>query len=581
MSKMGKCEKLEDLYERFWQWRLDDSPDFAAFCGKMEYNDRVDDLSVDAYKKQKPIIEGFLKEASAIDMSDLDHDSKINLRLLKEDLESTLKGLDFMGYYFPISFLENPHINFMFRIDWMQFKEEADYKKYVACMKSFVKQLGDIEAILLEGIEKKMICPIESVKEVPQQLEDLIKKIDSGTSVFLNPFKKTPTNEKLLGMVEETKTELSDILQNQLKPALQKLKEFLENVYLKHSRQEPGACYLPNGKEFYDACVRFHTSSNLSPEEIHKLGLSEVERIKSEIMKIYKAENLPLDMKECSQILKTRKEFFCQTKEELLEYVKKICEDEIMPLIPKYFKDLPDIEMIIKPTPEGMDSSPAAFYLAGTPDGSRMGTYMINTSKFDVSPKYEIPALCLHEGIPGHHTQASAALKIENCPAFRCFMQDMKYYLAPSRFLLHTAYMEGWGLYCEALGKEMGLYTDNYKLLGRYNFEMHRACRLVVDTGIHAMRWSRQKAIDYMNENCPIDSLSISNEVDRYITWPGQALGYKIGELKIWEFRRKAEKALGSKFDIRDFHDVVLKAGCVSLCILEELVDDYIKETLQ
>ncbi|GAB1598575.1 uncharacterized protein LOC115232424 [Argonauta hians] len=578
---MAKNDKLEDLFKRYWQWRLEESPDFAAFCGMREYNDRVDDLRVETYLKKKPVIAEFLKEVSAIDTSTLDRDSKINVCLLKEDLQSTLNGFDFMGYYFPINFLENPYINFSFRIEWMQFEEVKDYQNYVSCMKSFVEQLGHMEGILLEGIDKNMISPIESVNEIPQQLEGLIKKIDNGSSPYLKPFEKAADNEKFCESVKDLKVEMNDILKNQLKPTLQKLKEFFENVYLKKARKEPGACFLPNGKEFYQACIRFHTSSNLSPEEIHQLGLSEVERITNQMKKILKAENLPMNLQESNKLLSTRKEFFCKTKEELLEYVKDVCENKIMPLIPKFFKDLPDIKMTINPTPDGMETSPAAFYLAGTPDGSRSGSYMINLSKYEVSPTYELFALSLHEGIPGHHTQTSASLKIENCPDFRRFLADMKYYLAPTRFLLHTAFVEGWGLYCEALGEEMGLYTDNYKLLGRYNFEIHRACRLVVDTGIHAFGWSRQKAIDYMKDNCPIDTLSIENEIDRYITWPGQALGYKIGELKIWEFRRKAKKALGDKFDIREFHKVVLYAGSVSMSVLEELIDAYVKETLQ
>lgn len=569
--------KFHDLCERFWKWRLQDSPEFATFCGFHEFDDKMDDLSIPFYSSKLGIMKQFLNEAKQIDSATLSKSAKLDLFIFIEDLECVINGFEFESYYFPINFLEGPHLSMNLQIGWMKFKTETDYLKYVKRMQSFAKQLKSVKEILKEAIGKGYVSSIESVKEVPEQLQKLIKESTEKTGDFYKPFKETP-KQVSLEKLHDLEDQLTDVLCKELVPALESLKDFLVNTYMKNVRQKPGICNLPNGEKFYQACIKFHTSYDVTPQEIHDLGLKEVARIKGNMIKIFQEEGLPPNIAEASKILFERKDLCCNTAEELLEFVKDICFNKIQPLLPKLFKDLPAIPLKISEAPSIMTSSPPAFYLAGTPDGSRSGTYYINLTKVDACPKYEIPALSLHEGEPGHHTQASSAM-ITKSPNFRCYMEDMKYYLTPSRFPMHTAYVEGWGLYCESLGEELGLYPDNFQKLGRYNFEIHRACRLVIDTGIHSFGWSAEDAFTYMTENCPMDPWFIRNEINRYITWPGQALGYKYGEIKLWEFRRKAQNELGVLFDVREFHKVVLNAGAMPLNLLEKLVDDYISET--
>lgn len=563
-----------DLCKRFWQWRLQDSPELALFCGCHDFDDRMDDLSVDAYKKRKEIMQQFFNEAKEIDLESLSKSVKLDILMLIEDLSCAISGFDFESYYFPLNFLEGPHLSISLQIGWMNFQTQTDYGIYMKRVQSFAEQLHCVEEVLREAISKNYVNSIESVQEIPEQLENMITEATEKKGVFYEPFKKTPENVSSQQMCD-FENQLTYVLSKEVIPALKNLKDFMVNTYLKNVREKPGICHLPNGDKFYQACIKFHTSYNVSAQEIHDLGLKEVARIKESMMKIYEKEGLPLSIPEASKKLLARKELCCNSADDLLNFVKNICYNKIQPLLPRIFKDLPVAPLNILEAPAIMANSPPAFYLAGTPDGKRSGTYYVNLTKVDACPKYELTALSLHEGEPGHHTQAASAM-MTSSPDFRCYMEDMKYYLTPSRFAMHTGYIEGWGLYCEALGEELGLYSDNLQQLGRYNFEIHRACRLVIDTGIHSFGWSTEKAFNYMTENCPMDPWFIKNEINRYITWPGQALGYKYGEIKLWEFRRKAENKLGDAFDVRDFHDIVLKAGAMSLNLLEKLVDDYI-----
>lgn len=319
----------------------------------------------------------------------------------------------------------------------------------------------------------------------------------------------------------------------------------------------------------------------MSAEEVHDLGRKEVKRIRSRMDEIIKEVGFQGNFKEFLDMLRTEKRFYFDTKEHLLNGYKVLCAKVIKPKLNDYFKEMPKMTFEIIETPtDAAPVAPAAYYLGPSDDGTRPGVFMVNTYKHHTRPKYEMVSLALHEAVPGHHLQTAFAMEQEEQPSFRRYVEDRRYYEVPARFAMHTAYMEGWGLYCEFLGEEMGLYQDPYDLFGRLSTEILRACRLVVDTGMHAFGWSRQQAVDFMVENTAMSFHNVNTEIDRYIIWPGQACAYKVGEIKIRELRRKAEQKLGDKFDIKDYHQVFLSAGPMGLDTLEEAVDEYIENTM-
>ena len=372
---------------------------------------------------------------------------------------------------------------------------------------------------------------------------------------------------------------------NDIIPSMGKIAKLIEHKYIPNTRPEIAVTSLPLlGWEYYDACLKFHTSTNLNARQIHKIGLAEVQRIESEIRKI--AEN-ELGMESNTQLkiffegLRNDKTFFFSSPKELMDHFSHILNDLINPKLKSLFWTPPKLPLEVVEIPENMGDGPAAYYIAGTADGSRSGKFFVNTNRFDSQPKYECVSLALHEGNPGHHLQSSYSMVAEPpLPQFRQFLEDRSYYLAPSRFPINTAFVEGWALYCETLGEDLGIYTDPHDRLGHNSEEIFRACRLVVDTGMHALGWTRQQAVDYMTEHSAASEENVNSEINRYITWPGQAVGYKIGEIRIRELRKRAEAKLEEKFDIRDFHEVVLRSAG-PLDIVEKEVDRYIEKQLK
>ena len=401
---------------------------------------------------------------------------------------------------------------------------------------------------------------------------------------FYKPFLEMSA---LSNIAEETKTELrlmaKEAIKNKIKPAMGKIAELLETDYLPNTRSEIAITSLPLGKELYSSCLKFHTSTNLNAEEIHEIGLSEVKRIENNMKEIVcnelKIENV--DLRTFFNDLRKDKAFFFKSPTELMERFSQILNELINPQLLSLFWSAPKLPLEVVEMPEHMGGGPAAYYIAGTADGSRPGKFFVNTTRYDSQPKYECISLALHEGNPGHHLQSSYSMVAEpRLPKFRQFMEDRSYYLAPSRFPINTAFVEGWALYCENLGQDLGLYVDPYDRLGHYSEEIFRACRLVVDTGMHALGWSRQQAVDFMKEHTAASEENINAEINRYITWPGQAVGYKIGEIKLKELRKRAEDKLLNKFDIREFHDIILRCAG-PLDIVEQEINRYIEEKLK
>lgn len=567
---------VKALFNRFWDWRLKEFPEFATFIGDHSYDDKLQSYTIESFQSRKITVGTFLEEASQLLLnSNLEDEDKINLEYFICDLNIFMKGMNAKGYFFPISYLDGVHIEFERLIDVMKKESESDYLNIVERLSLLPCQISEIIQTMRGGIENKMTFHSISVIGIIKQLDLL--QLEPEETVFFKPFATIPdditfsTNSKA-----EILSKAKTIISENVLPAFKKLKSFLENEYFKHLRPEIAISSLNKGKEFYQMCLDFHLSCTMTPEEIHETGVKEVERIKKKMDAIIESLELNMSQKEFSQHMRKQTAFSFQSVEELLEAYRGVVFNSIEPKIPELFNFLPKSKLLIKTIPSSSPNAPAAYYYAGTFDGSKPGTFLINATDLKASPKYDVMTLALHETMPGHHLQASYLIESENIPKFRQFLEDRRYTEAPSLFPLYTAYVEGWGLYSEHLGYELGLYDDVYLEYGHLSYEMFRACRLVVDTGIHVFGWTRDQAIDFLLQHTALHESDLENEVDRYITWPGQACAYKIGEIRIQALRERAEKALGSKFDVREFHDVILK-GFGPLHLLEQRVVEYIE----
>ncbi|XP_059171833.1 uncharacterized protein LOC131952915 [Physella acuta] len=574
---MTMAEKaVHDLYEEVWKWKLLESPELSSFCGYHEYDDKWDDISEEAYKRREVCIQEFLEKAQSIDTSSCTWETKINYSTLVDDLKLYLQGTRFKSYLMPINYIEGIHNDCNLTISYMKFETDDDFYKYISRLEKLPKRIEQVISVLKRGVEEGVVMFSGSVNLIPSQLDKFVNTPWDELALF-KPMTKKYTNipeEKL----EQFQTQAKHLISTGVYPALMRLKAYLEEEYFLHLRPKEGINCLENGDQWYQQCLDFHLSCSMTPQQVHDLGLKEVARIREQMLAIASKEGLGETFPEILAAIKKRQHKFFKTEEEVLDYVKNLCYNKIRPKLSNMFNGLPDIPMVIKPVPDFMKNAPAGFYLNGTPDGSREGSYCINTHNLDACIPFQLPALSLHEGEPGHHLQSIYTLGSCHLPQLRKFAEDSKYYLAPGKFALKTAYIEGWGLYSEGLGEEMNMYEDQLDLLGRYSYEIFRAARLVVDTGIHCFGWTRDQALAYMTNNSLASENGAAREVDRYITWPGQACAYKVGEIKIWELRRKAESMLGNRFNLKEFHHRILSCGSVPLHILERIVDNYISE---
>lgn len=572
--------EVEDILKSFWEWRLRESPEFATQIGVHTFDNGLDDHSLEAYARRQEDCREFLEKLKAVSLLELSKADVLNVKLLRNEIETFLDGSKFKGFLFPMINLEGPQLDLSRLISWMKFETNEDYEKYFSRLEAFPKQAAQFIALLQEGVRTGYVPPHLTVNRVPDQIMKLLNAAFTDDNLFFKPLKEFPEafSEKERESIKERGIKL---IEENLKPSFKTIYDYYLNTYLPQSRQSIACSDLPSGLSFYNQSLKFHIACELTPNEVHELGQSEVRRIRSRMDEIIKEVGFDGSFKQFLEMLRTEKRFYYETKEELLNGYKKLCENKIKPKLKDFFKQIPEADFEIKETPTDLAPvAPGAYYLGPSDDGTRPGVFMVNTYKPETRPKYEMVSLALHEAVPGHHLQTVFAMEQRDQPSFRRFVEDRRYYEAPSRFALHTAYMEGWGLYSEYLGEEMGLYKDPYDLFGRLSNEIFRACRLVVDTGMHALGWSRQKAVDFMVENTAMSLHNVNAEINRYIIWPGQACAYKVGEIKIKELRKKAEQKLGEKFDVKDYHHVFLSAGPMGLDTLEEAVDKYIESTL-
>jgi uncharacterized protein (DUF885 family) len=431
-----------------------------------------------------------------------------------------------------------------------------------------------------------MLPPAVGLEGVGDQLEASIASLNDGDGKQSPLWRACPNSaNSSASAIHALEQEVSEVLTTSVKYAFISLKKFVVDTYVNEVidiRGKSNACLdLPNGAKLYDSCLKFHIGSAKTAKEVHEIGLKEVARITKEMKDACIACGMAKDgcVKDFLNELNENPQFIANNEDELVSYYRDVCMG-IYPNLPKIFSIncMPRTPFAVIKTPTAQaDQAPAAYYLGGAGDGTRAGTFYVNTSVLPERPIYYAESLSLHEAIPGHHTQTMLAAENQDLPNFRRFMDDRRYSEAPGRYPIDGAFIEGWGLYSEALGTELGCYSDPYQLVGRLNMEMFRSCRLVVDTGLHAFGWTVQQAKDYMTANTCSSETDIDAEVKRYCTWPGQATGYKMGELEIWRLRRRFESKL-SNASVRDFHDIVLLQGSLPLCVIEQILEDYLEE---
>jgi prolyl oligopeptidase len=547
---------LEALFDSEWEWTLREDPLFATHLGDPRYNDRWPDVTLETFERRHAHRQDVLKQLAAIDPAKLSANDRLNYRLFRRQFELDVEEFPFHWHLIPLNQREGIQ-DAGSLADVLRLATLKDYSDWLIRLDTFPKYLDDTIILMREGIRQKMLLPRIVMERVPHQIARQI--VDNPQqSLFFKPFKKFPEE------IPEGERELliaagRRAISGKIVPAYRRFAEFFEKEYLPACLPEVGAWQLPRGKELYEFRARQFTTTDLTPQEIHEIGQREVRRIRAEMEAIVRQVGFQGTFKQFLDHLRADPQFYFKDPNELLAAYLVVCK-KIDPQLPRLFRKLPRIPYGIEPIPEHIaPDTTTAYYRQPSADGSRAGTFFVNLYRPEVRPKYEMEALSLHEAVPGHHLQIALATELEGLPTFR-------------RFTSFTAYVEGWALYAERLGSDLGLYRDPYSKFGQLTYEMWRAVRLVVDTGMHSMHWARQQAIEFFADNTAKTEVDIVNEVDRYIAWPGQALAYKIGELKIRELRGRAEKELGDKFDIREFHDVILRHGAVPLDVLEELV---------
>ncbi len=562
-AKRSPAEKLHAIFEAEWEWALKTNPVWASELGDLRYNDRWPDASLDAICARHAHRRDVLRQLDAIDTGALDKADAVNYRLFRREYEQEVEAYPFGWHLLPITQLGG--VQDASRLaDLIPFARVEHYEDWIARLETLRTYVDQTIGLMRAGIEAKRVHPRVVMQRVPPQIRRQIVD-DPAESLFFKPLAampetiEPPERRRLVG---EAKAAIAD----EVVPAYRRLAEFFETEYVPACFEEVGVWQMPRGKELYALKAREFTTTELSPREIHEIGRKEVARIRGEMDEVLRRVEWEGTFPEFLEHLRTDPKFYYTDAEDLLRANRAVCK-RIDPGLVKLFGRLPRTPYGVEPIPAHLaPDTTAAFYQPPAADGTRAGMYCVNLYQPESRPKYEIEVLASHEAVPGHHLQIALAMELDDLPNFR-------------RYTGYTAYVEGWALYSEGLGEELGLYQEPYSKFGQLTYEMWRAVRLVVDTGIHSFRWDRQRAIDYFLANTAKTRLDVENEVDRYIVWPGQALAYKIGELKIRALRSRAERELGERFDVRAFHDVVLASGAVTLDVLEANVDAWIADS--
>jgi uncharacterized protein (DUF885 family) len=556
---------LEQIYADFWEESLQQDPIGATFVGDHRFNDRVGAPSASLRRAAtRRLAERYLARVSGANEAALDPVQRTSLELFRYTLSNDLARLRFPDHLMPLSQLFSPHL-FFAQLGSGQsaqpFREVRDYDHWLSRATAIAAGFNPMMEDLRAGLATGLVLPAPLAAAVTAQLERMAAS-SAEESVFMGPIRRLPesiSDEERARLTAAFQTLVADTI----RPAYQRLHAFMRDEYLPGARSTVGWSALPGGAEWYASLAQHQTTTSLTPAEIHQIGLDEVARIRQEMTAAMRATGFSGDLPAFYAHLRSDPALHFDSREEMLAAYEAI-RARIEPRLAELFVHRPRTPYEIRPVEAFRErNAPPAEYSPGTPDGARPGVFYLNTHEPATRPRYIAEALFLHEAVPGHHFEISLKRETEGLPAFR-------------RFSGSTAYSEGWGLYAERLGWELGCYEDPYQWVGRLTLEIWRAVRLVVDTGLHAHGWSRQQAIDYMVENIPLDPAVLTGEVDRYLAMPGQALAYKIGELKLVALRQRAEQELGPRFDVRGFHDTILSLGSVPLPLVEAAVERWI-----
>lgn len=553
---------LRQLVDEAWDWEVQTDPLLATEVADPRGQDRLPTESLELLEARADQRQRFLDRLLAIEQGALSDTARADHQVLRTRLSDAIAEHRYGTALMPLTSRSGFHVFLPDLAQSMRLETESNFRNYVARLNDFPRYFGEQIVLLRAGIARGLTPPAIVLRDIEQQLESQVVETHAQ-SLLYKPFQQA----RPAGISEEAWRSLSGdaamAIEQAVVPAFRDLLTFMRGEYLPACRGSIAAGALPEGREFYRYRVRHFTTLALTPEEVHEIGLREVARVRGEMEACMRKTGFTGSWEAFIRQLRTDPRHYAKTPEELLQYTAWICK-RIDGALPQLFARLPRTPYGIREIPAFVaPQTTSAYYWPPAGDGSRAGYFYLNTYNLSSRPKYEMEALAMHEAVPGHHLQIALQQELQDLHAIR-------------RFTSFTAFVEGWGLYAERLGLEMGFYEDPYQDFGRLSMEAWRACRLVVDTGIHAQGWSREQAIEFMVANTALAEHNVVAEVDRYIGWPGQALGYKIGQLKILELRRRAEHQLAGKFDIREFHDVVLSQGAIPLELLEANVDRWI-----
>jgi uncharacterized protein (DUF885 family) len=554
---------LSALFAEIWQERLAHDPEFASSIGDKRYNDRLDDYSVAAYNDSLDRGRNYLVRLGGIDTAGMSDQEVLSKDLMVRQLVEQQEEAEFKPWEMPLTQMDGIQIDLPELVPLLSFETVKDYDDYAARLNQAPTAFQQITNNAMTGIDDGRTPPKYILEKVLVQVNAIANQKPEDTP-FATPLKKFPAG---ISAADQTriKAEVLAAINTSVLPAYKQLAIFLTKTYIPAGRTDPGLWAIPDGDKYYAFLVRQSTTTDLTPAQIHQIGLDEVKRDEAEMLVI--AQKLGFkDLGSFRASIPNNPKLHAQSTAQLIGLYQHYI-DQMRPKLPELFNHLPKAPLVVAPVPTYMQQDQTqAYYEQGSPDGKRPGTVYVNFYKFQDRLLTNVEAISYHEGIPGHHLQISIAQELTGLPEFR-------------HYTYYTAYTEGWALYAEHLGKDIGFYQDPYSDYGRLEADEWRAIRLVVDTGVHSMHWSRQQMLDYFHAHSTMDDTNIQAEVDRYIAWPAQALGYKIGQMKILELRAKAQQALGPKFDIRNFDDQVVDSGALPLDVLEQRIDQWIKET--
>ena len=565
-TKNIEQQKLQQLMAEIWQYQLKRRPQSADRQGTDAYRHLLNDLSPKALQKDHQQLNHYLAKLNDIKQKSLNNQDIINLNILKRQLQNDIDHYLNFEHYTPYKSESGFHSNLSFLASAMPFNHAKDFDNYLSRLKGFKTYFEQNIYWMKQGLVQGITHPKAVLKDYEDSISAFIVK-DPTDSIFYAPLKKPKPKNLTEAQYQSYKTQIAKVIKNQVIPSYQQYYDFMVNQYIPNTRETIGISHFAHGNDYYQNRVKYFTTTDMTAEQVHQIGREEVARIRAEMAQIIEKLEFTGSFADFIEFLRTDPQFYAISAEQLLKEASYISK-QMDAKLPSLFNHLPRTPYGVAKVPDHIAPKYTTGRYLGPSRDDQAGFYWVNTYALDKRPLYVLEALTLHEAVPGHHLQNALNRELDNLPPHR-------------QYSYISAFGEGWGLYSEFLGIEAGFYQDPYSDFGRLSYEMWRACRLVVDTGMHVMGWSREKAIDYLQSNTALSKHNVVTEIDRYISWPGQALSYKIGELTIKRLRKKTEQALGEQFDLREFHRQILRHGSVPLDVLEQQIDGYIESVLK